>query len=197
MPGYGLEDAIRRMLTLSSERAFARLTDDGGFWDRQVDQVGLGQLLGTRGDVLSRILTSGPMKTRLQGVFADLAIDGAERAAPIVTDAVRTIGYRNAIDLVRGGPTGATSFLRGALGQSLLEAMVPELAQGLRLVDDPLLGQALNALTGVDIGGVTRTFAGRVEDTIWGEIGREESAIRANPRATNDPLIIGVFGIAQ
>jgi len=26
-------------------------------------------------------------------------------------------------------------------------------------------------------------------------MGREEAAIRANPRATNDPLIIGTFGL--
>jgi hypothetical protein len=36
--GYGLSftDAIRRLLLLSSERAFARLTAPGGYWDQQV-----------------------------------------------------------------------------------------------------------------------------------------------------------------
>ncbi|HEX8217505.1 MAG TPA: DUF4197 family protein, partial [Allosphingosinicella sp.] len=31
---------------------------------------------------------------------------------------------------------------------------------------------------------------------IYRSIGREEAAIRTNPRATGDPLIIGVFGLA-
>ena len=31
---------------------------------------------------------------------------------------------------------------------------------------------------------------------IWRAIGVEETSIRANPQATNDPLLIGVFGVA-
>jgi hypothetical protein len=49
-------------------------------------------------------------------------------------------------------------------------------------------------MTGVDVGGMANTFAGKIDDVIWGEIGREEAAIRADPRATRDPVLIGVFG---
>ncbi|HBQ53128.1 MAG TPA: DUF4197 domain-containing protein, partial [Erythrobacter sp.] len=42
-------------------------------------------------------------KSRLENAFGDIAYEGAQRAAPLVTDAVRTIGIQNAIDLVRGG----------------------------------------------------------------------------------------------
>lgn len=194
LPGFGLTDAVRRLLTLSSERAFARMTADGGFWDQQVAQIGFNNLLGARGDVLSRILTSGLFKDRLNGALADVAIEGAYRAAPIVTDAVRVIGFQNAVDLVRGGPTAATAFLRGEMGGQLVEAMVPEIGTALRVARDPLIGQAMSALTGVDVGQVASTFGSRVNDVIWTELGREESAIRANPSATRDPLIIGVFG---
>lgn len=194
MPRFGFTDAIRRLLTLSSERAFARLTADGGFWDQQVAEIGLANLLGTRGDVLSSILTSGLFKSRLNDAFADIAIEGAYRAAPVVADAVRVIGIENAIALVRGGPTAATGFLRGELGGQLIEVMVPEIGDAMRVARDPLVGQALSALTGVNVGQVASTFGSRVNDVIWTEIGREESAIRADPRSTNDPVIIGVFG---
>lgn len=194
LPGFSFTDAIRRMLLLSSERAFARLTAPGGFWDDQVARVGLGNLLGTRGDILSRILTSSLFKNRLEDAFSDIAYEGAERAAPIVTDAVRVIGIRNAIDLVRGGPTAATGFLRNELGGSLIEAMVPELGDAMRVAREPLVGQLLSVLTGVNLANATSRFATSIDDTIWREIGTEEAAIRANPEATRDPLIIGVFG---
>ena len=42
--------------------------------------------------------------------------------------------------------------------------------------------------------GVARNVATRVDDVIWGEIAREEAAIRADPAATRDPVLIGVFG---
>jgi hypothetical protein len=193
-PGFSLTEAVRRLLLLSSERAFMRLTAPGGYWDEQVARLGLGNLLGTRGDVLSRILTSALFKNRLEDAFANIAIEGSYRAAPIVTDAVRVIGLGNAIDLVRGGPRAATTALRGEMGGRLIDAMVPELGEAIRIASDPLVSQLLNAATNTDIGGIAQRLAGNVDDAIWTEIGFEEQAIRANPEATRDPLLIGVFG---
>lgn len=194
LPAFSLDEAIRRLLLLSSENAFARLTAPGGFWDAQVAELGLGDALGTRGDVLSRILTSALVKERLEDEFADIAIEGSFRAAPIVADAVRVIGFQNAVDLVRGGPRSATQALRGEMGGQLIDAMVPELGDAIRIASDPLVAELLNAATGSDIGRIARNFAGTIDDTIWTEIGREEEAIRRDPRATNDRVLIDVFG---
>lgn len=192
--GFGFTDAISRLLFLSSDRAFQRMLAPGGFWDDQVASLGFDAFLGARGNVLARILSSALFKDRLADAFGDVAFEGAERAAPLVADTIRVIGFQNAVDLVRGGPTAATGFLRQEMGGRLVEAMIPEVGQALRIANDPLVGQALAALTGVDIPQVANSFSGRVDDVIWREIGNEEAAIRANPRATGDPLIIGVFG---
>ena len=184
-------NVIERLLLLSSERAFARLTAPGGFWDQQVAEIGLGNLLGTRGNVLANILTSGIVKSRLEREFAGFAIDASERAAPIVYDSVRLIGVRNTIDLITGGPTSATAYLRGQTGNRLVDAMVPELGEAMRLAREPLVGQLISAAAGVDVGAVADRVAGTVNDTIWSEIAREEAAIRADPRATGDPVLIG------
>jgi len=195
--GFSMVEAVRRMLLLASENAFARLTAPGGFWDEQVARIGLNQLMGTRGDVLSRILTSSLVKDRLEERFASLAIEASFRAAPVVTDAVRVIGFENAIDLVRGGPTAASTFLRAEMGSALIDAMVPELGEAIRLSNDPLIGQTIGALTGVNPGDVASRIGREVDNAVWGEIAREEAAIRANPQATRDPLLIGVFGLGQ
>jgi hypothetical protein len=187
-------EAIRRLLLLSSERAFARLAAPGGYWDQQVARIGLNGFFGNRGNVLANILTSTLFKSRLEGVVADMAVDASYRAAPIVAEAVRTVGYANAIDLIRGGPTAGSAFLRQAMGTALIDAMVPGVGQALRAAQDPLVGQLLAGLTGVDVGSMAATFAGEVDDAIWGEIGREEAAIRADPQATRDPVLIDVFG---
>ena len=191
---FSLTEAIRRLLVLSSERAFARLTSPGGFWDQQVAQIGLNRFFGNRGSVLGNILTSTLFKNRLEGVVTDVAVDASFRAAPIVADTVRTIGWANAVDLIRGGPTAASSFLRQEMGFRLVEAMVPQVGQALRVAQDPLVGQLIAGLTGVDLGGMATTFSREVDDATWSEIGREEAAIRADPGSTRDPLLIGVFG---
>jgi len=191
---FSFTEAIRRLLVLSSERAFLRLTSPGGYWDQQVAQIGLDRFFGRRGNVLGNILTSALFKSRLEDVVADIAVDASYRAAPIVADTVRTIGWANAVDLIRGGPTAASSFLRQEMGERLVLAMLPEIGQAMRIAEDPLMGQLLSGLTGVDVQGVAQTFARQVDDVIWGEIGREEAMIRADPGATRDPVLIGVFG---
>ena len=195
--GYSMEEAVRRLLLLAADNAFARLTAPGGFWDEQVARIGLDQFLGSRGNTLSRILTSQLFKDRLEERFAGFAIEASFRAAPVVTDAVRVIGFANAIELVRGGPSAASTYLRGEMGTALLDAMVPELGEAIRLAEDPLVGEALGALTGVRVGEVASRIGREVDDAIWGEIAAEEAAIRADPRATRDPLLIGVFGLGS
>ncbi len=197
IPGLSFTDAIRRLLVLSSERAFVRLTAPDGFWDQQIGRLGLNQVLGTRGDILSGILTSALVKDRLEDAFADIAIKGAERAAPLVAETVRTIGIANAAALVRGGPSAATQFLRGEMGDTLIEAMVPELGQAIRIASDPVVGELINSVAGTNVSGIASRLSDNVNDAIWQELGVEEGAIRANPRATNDPLLIGVFGLGS
>jgi len=191
---YNFTEAIRRLLLLSSENAFARMTAPGGFWDQQVAKVGLGGFFGTRGNVLTNILTSTLFKSRLEGVVSGIAVDASYRAAPIVAETVRTIGVANAVALIRGGPTAASTFLRQEMGEQLIVAMVPEIGDALRVAQDPLIGQLLAGLTGVDMAAVTRGFATKVDDVVWGEIAREEAAIRADPGKTRDPMLIAVFG---
>jgi hypothetical protein len=190
-------EAVRRMLLLASENAFARLTAPGGFWDEQVARIGLTGVLGARGDTVSRILTSPLFKDRLEERFAGFAIDASFRAAPVVTDAIQVIGFENAIALVRGGPSAASGYLRQEVGTALLDAVVPELGQAIRVSRDTVVGQLLGALTGVDAGGIADRFGRKVDDAIWGEIAREEAAIRARPEDTRDPLLIGVFGLGR
>lgn len=193
--GFSLVEVLRRLLTLASERAFGRLTSDGGFWDESVARVGLNSFLGNRGGVLSNVLTSTLFKKRLEGAIAGIAEDASFRAAPLVADAVRIMGPANALDLVRGGPNAATSFLRQEMGTRLLDALIPGVGDALRVADEPLIGELLAGLTGVDVSGVARGFSGKVDDAIWREIGIEEAAIRADPAATGDPLLIGALGV--
>lgn len=191
---WSLVDAIRRLLQLSAERAFARLMAPGGFWDNSLARLELPAVLGSRGNVLTDILTSVVFKERLQRAFNRVAERGARRAAPFVADVVERVGIENAKAILEGGPSAASAFLRNEMGTSMIEVMVPELADALRVSEEPLVAQALQRLTGIDVSGVARAFAGDVDNAIWGEIGRQEAAIRADPGSTNDPILIAVLG---
>ncbi len=198
MGGFSMVEAIRRLLTVSSQAAFAVLTAPGGFWDSEIARFEAPALFSASGTgLLRKLLTSTVFKQNLQHQLNIVAEKGAERAAPVVYEAVRSISVPDAIGLVRGGPTAAATFLRGAMGPALINAMIPGLTDALRVSSDPVLGQAVRALSGVDIGQMAQSVANRADNSIWYQIGHEESAIRANPEATRDPLLIGVFKVLR
>jgi hypothetical protein len=198
LPTFSLTEAIRRLLTLASQNAFALLLQPGGFYDSSVARITLPERFGgNSGNILSAVLQSRQFRDRLQRQLNRAAEKGAERAAPLVADAVRNVSIEDAAALVRGGPQAATGFLRGKMGTALLDSMLPGISEGLRLFDDQIIGQAVRSVTGFDIAALASDITRKADDSIWAAIGLEESNIRADPQKTNDPMLIGVFGLLK
>jgi hypothetical protein len=199
LPGFSLTEAIRRLLALSSQNAFALLLQPGGFYDSNVARIALPERFGGNGgsSILSVVLQSRSFRDKLQRQLNRAAEKGAERAAPLVADAVRSVSIETVNDIVRGGPQAATGFLRGKMGGALVNAMLPGISDGLRLFDDQVIGKALQSVTGFDVAALASDINRKADDAIWAAIGLEESNIRANPQATNDPVLIGVFGLLK
>ena len=122
-------------------------------------------------------------RDRLQRELNYIAEDGARRAAPVVAEAVRTIGIENAVALIRGGPTAATSFLRGEMGPALINAMIPALGDAMR-VAQAIRSSARRSRRwpGWISAGVAQSVANSADNAIWYQIGAEETDIRAQPR---------------
>lgn len=190
---FSFVEAVRRLLTLSSYAAIDRLSAPGGFYDNQVARLGLPEVFGRRGGVLANIFTGVVFRDRLQRTLNRFAEDGARRAAPVVADTIRVVGIANAVALIRGGPTAATGFLRQEMAGRLVDVMFPAIGDAMRVANDPVLGQALAALSGVDVPAIARDLSVQADNVIWSEMGREESAIRADPRRTNDPVLIAAL----
>jgi Protein of unknown function (DUF4197) len=197
--GLSLVDAIRRLLTLSTQRAFAALMQDNGFFDSQVARISIPDQLGgsTTGGLIAAFLRTDAFRSRLTRQVNRAAEKGAALAAPIVTDAITSLSVADALAVVRGGSSAATDTLSQALGSRLFEAMIPGIGDGLRLFDSAVVTQALKVATGIDFAGLRDDVARKASDGIYRAIGREEAAIRANPAATGDPLLTAVFGIAR
>jgi len=191
--GFSLVDAVRRLLTLSTQNAFARLTQNDGFWNSAVARIGLPTLFGKRGTIIEGILGSTAFRDQLQKRLNNIAESGARAAAPVVAEAVRNIGIDNAVAIIKGEPTAATSFLRASMGPGIINAMIPAIGDAMRVANDPIIGQALSALTGVKLGDAAHALALEADNAIWYEIGASEADIRANPEKTNDALLIAAL----
>jgi hypothetical protein len=199
VPSLSLTEVIRRLLSYSSQNALALLMQPGGFYDSSVARIALPDKFGGQAgtNIASLVLQNKSFRDRLQRQLNRAAEKGAERAAPIVADAVRAVSIDAAQQIVRGGPQAATQFLRGKMGLALLDSMLPGISDGLRLFDDQVINKAVQSVTGFDMGALANDITRKADDAIWAAIGLEESNIRANPQKTNDPMLITVFGVAN
>ena len=197
--GFSLVEAIRRLLTLSSQRAFAALMQENGFFDSQVARISIPDRLGgsTTTGIVSALLSTEAFRSRLTRQVNRAAEKGAALAAPIVTDAISSLSVEDALSVVRGGSSAATDKLSSALGTRLVEAMLPGVGDGLKLFDSAVVTQALRLATGIDFAGLRDDVTRKASDGIYRAMASEEAAIRANPQATGDPLLMAVFGLAK
>lgn len=186
---FGIEDAIRRLLTVSSQRAFARLLTEEGFFADELARIELPDELARSGQIAAALLRSNSVQQQLLRVMNRAAAEAAEAAAPIVYDRIRTMSIADARALVGGGGTAATQFLQRQLGAAIVDAMFPRVGRALRLFDDGIVGRVAQAATGIDFAGLQRHVAAEAAQGIYRAIGREEAAIRADPRAGGDPAL--------
>ncbi len=196
---FSLVEAIRRLLSLSAQRAFASLVRENGFFDDQIARISVPDALGgSRGtSILAAVLGSAVFRNRLTKQVNRAAEKGAELAAPVVAEAVLNMGIPDAAAIIRGGGSGATDLLKSAMGEKLLTTMLPGIDNGLKLFDNAVVVEALRAATNIDFAGLRDDVTRRASDSIYRAIAREEVAIRSNPASTNDPLLIGVFGLIK
>lgn len=194
-----LTEAIRRLLTISSQNAFAMLLQSNGFYDNSLTRIDLPPQLGGAGasGLVASLLRTTAVKDRLLLQANRAAEKGAELAAPIVAERIRTMSVEDAASIIRGGPHAATDLLQRDLGSALFTAMIPGADAGLRLFDSEVVAQALKAVTGYDIAAFGRDIAERATNSIYAAIGAEEARLRANPSATNDPMLMAVLSLGK
>ena len=196
---FNLEDAVRRLLTISSQRAFARLLTDEGFFADELTRIELpSQLGGSRiASTLAVALGTRAVQDQLLRVVNRAAADAADAAAPMIYESVRNLTVTYALSIVRGGPLAATDYLHRSMGNAIVNAMFPQVGQALRVADNGLVSRALRVATGIDFAGLQADVARKAAGSIYRAIGREEAAIRANPQSAGDPVLAGVFGIVR
>ncbi|QPQ55253.1 DUF4197 family protein [Allosphingosinicella flava] len=143
--GFSFEEAIRRLLTISSQRAFTTLLQDNGFFSDDVARITVPPQLGGPGatSILSALLRTSTVQNQLLRLVNDAAEEAADAAAPIVYDSIRTMSILDALSIVRGGPTAAADYLQGRMGDALFNALFPGVGNALRVANSPILGQAL------------------------------------------------------
>lgn len=191
--GYGPDsvELVRRLLLISTDRAFQRLASPDGFLGDQLVRLTPPELGGGR--VLDDLLASPIIRDRLTRQMNYAASAAAEAVAPVVMDAARRLTIADAFAVLRGGPHAATDALEGAFAEELVARMNPLAANGLNRGDNAVIAEVLRIATGVNVDSLSRSVASQASAAIFRAIGREEAAIRADPRGIDDPALAAVL----
>ncbi len=193
--GGDLTEGLRRLLGISSQRALARLVTDNGYFNDPVARISLPAGLNDRSTaVLGALLRSAPVQRELAIAVNRAAGDAVDRAAPLIYDSIRSLTFSDAVAIVHGGPTAATSYLERAIGDRIIDAMFPEIGDALHQFGSAsILGPVVGAATGIDIPTIQRAVTDQASQGLWRAIGREEAAIRSDPARAGDPLVEAVL----
>lgn len=191
-----LEPAIRRLLTLSSQRAFARLLTDEGFFRDDVARIQPPPQLGGSAvtSTLAVALGTRAVQDRLLRVVNRAAEEGARRAAPAVYDSIRDMTITDALSVARGGPTAATDYLARSMGERIFDSIFPGVGEALRLAENGVVQRTLEFATGINFPGLQADVTRKTAAALYRAIGREEAAIRADPSSAGDPALAAMFG---
>ncbi len=194
-----LTEAVRRLMGYSYQNALAQLVQPNGFMEQTATQIRIPENLGGRGasSLASLLLKNPATQDRLVKLANQAAAKGADVAAPIIAETVRNMSIPDALAVVRGGPTAATQLLQRQLGNTLVQRMTGEIGSSMQLLDSDLVGQLVSRASGVDMIGISKNIAQQANDSIFRAIGSQEAAIRADPKSTNDPLIMAVYALSK
>jgi hypothetical protein len=190
-----LEPAVRRLLTLSAQRAFARLLADEGFFRDDLARIQPPPQLGGRAvtSALAVALGTRAVQHRLLRVVNQAAGEGARRAAPAVYASIRDMPIADALRIAGGGPTAATDYLARSMGERILDAIFPGVGEALRLAENGVVQRVLEFATGINFPGLQADVTRKTAAAFYRAMGREETAIRADPGAAGDPVLAGLF----
>ena len=122
---------------------------------------------------------------------------GAQLAAPIIADTIKNMSIADAAAIIKGGDRAATTLLQNELGSSLATHILPGVSKGLNLFDNEIINLALSQVSDINFADISEDVTNKVSDSIYRSIAAQEAKIRANPAATNDPMLIAVFGLTQ
>lgn len=196
-----IDAGLREALTVGTNLVAAQLSQKDGYFGDPKIRIPLPKTYRDIQSNLSRVGASAPLDD-LELRMNRAAEAAVPQAKQLVLGAVREITIDDALQILRGGDTAATDFLRGKTEDKLRVAFTP-------YVKDTLAASgAFTSLESVasnyGFGGVTSNLqndltnhaVGLGLDGIFLYVAEEEKKIRTNPVARTTEILRRVFGSA-
>lgn len=192
-------DGLRAALDQSAKAVTNRLGRPDGFFGDGKVRIPLPGALARAQRSLKPLGLSAPLD-ELQLTINRSAEAAMPTAQRLFVDAIRSITFEDALQILRGGDDAATRFLRTRTEKNLVQLLTPPMEQALTRTGAYSALEGVGRRTGVgNLAAVSRTdltnFAvQRTLDGAFGYIAEEERGIRRDPAKRGTDLLRKVFG---
>jgi len=192
--------ALRDALKLASQRAVATTSKPGGFLDDPNIRIPLPGKLESMASGL-RAVGMGAKVDELEVAMNHAAENAAGEATPVFVDAIEKMSFSDAVGILKGNDTAATTYFKKTTSAPLREKFSPIVDGAMKKVGvvklyDDLVGQYTAAVPFTkapkfDLNGYVTDSA---LSGLFKVVGDEEKKIRKDPAARATDLLKQVFG---
>ena len=200
LSGKDADGGVREALTDGTLSAVRQVSKTDGYWGDSIIRIPLPKTLA-HVQAVARPLG-------LSGALDDVHLRmnrAAEAAAPLARDlfleAIRSMTIKDAIGIVKGGPTSGTEYLQKTTTPRLTTAFAPPMADALehtgavQSLDAAVRRNRLQGVVKTDAKTYLSRYAvGLALNGLFHYVGVEEAAIRRDPAKTGSSLLKRVFG---
>lgn len=189
---------LKEALTIGATKGAAALSATDGFFKNAALKI----LLPPEAAKIERTLRSVGMGRQVDQAILSInraAEDACKTAAPIFVNAIKQMTVTDAIGILKGADTAATSYLKRTTSAPLTSAFKPVIDSSLQKTDATKHWTSLvNAYNKFSLQKINPSLSDYVTEKaltgIYSQIALEEKNIRQNPAARATDLLKKVFG---
>lgn len=198
--GFNVASGLKQALEMGVSSGVDLLSKDGGYFKDQAVRILLPQEL-QKVDKTLRSVGLGSLADQGLKVLNEAAENAVSQAKPIFLSAIRNMTFTDAMNILKGDNTAATTYLKNSTYSSLETAFAPKVQASLSEVGaDKIWENIINKYNQIPLvkpvePNLTKYVTQQAINGLFVKVGDKEKEIRTNIAARTTPLLKSVFAM--
>ena len=198
--GFNVASGLKQALEMGVSSGVDLLSKDGGYFKDQAVRILLPEEL-QKVDKTLRSVGLGSLADQGLKVLNEAAENAVSQAKPIFLSAIRNMTFTDAMNILKGNNTAATTYLKNSSYSSLETAFAPKVQASLSEVGaDKVWENIINKYNQIPLvkpvePNLTKYVTQQAINGLFVKVGDKEKEIRTNIAARTTPLLKSVFAM--
>ena len=198
--GFNVASGLKQALEMGVSSGVDLLSKDGGYFKDQAVRILLPEEL-QKVDKTLRSVGLGSLADQGLKVLNEAAENAVSQAKPIFLSAIRNMTFTDAMNILKGNNTAATTYLKNSTYSSLETAFAPKVQASLSEVGaDKVWENIINKYNQIPLvkpvePNLTKYVTQQAINGLFVKVGDKEKEIRTNIAARTTPLLKSVLAM--